>query len=83
MLKTVEKLIYGDCGRKIGNHSKIALEGNIVGYKYHNTVICKVIPCDKKIIIDDGGWNTSSTTRAINSYKEYYKDFEVVDLRIK
>ena len=36
MLKTVEKLIYGDCGKKIGNHSKVALEGNIVGY---NTTI--------------------------------------------
>lgn len=83
MLKSVEKLIRGNVGKKIGNHSKVALEGNIVGYKYHDTVICKVIPIDKKIIIDDGGWKTSSTTRAINSYLENFKDFEVVDLRRK
>ena len=82
MLKSVEKLIRGNVGMKIGNHSKVAID-NVVGYKYHDTVICKVIPWDKKIIIDDGGWKTSSTTRAINSYLENFKDFEVVDLRIK
>ena len=81
MLKSVEKLIRGNVGMKVGNHSKVAIDNHIVGYKYHNTIICKVIPTDRKIIIDDGGWKTSSTTRAINSYLENFKDFEVVDLR--
>jgi len=66
-MKTIKKLINGECN-KLGNHKREITEDNRILYYYHQTVICEVNHNTKNVIITDGGWKTSSTTRAINSY---------------
>ena len=84
MLKVVKELTsnYLECNKKIGNHKRIINnKDNSIDFIYHSTIICKLFPSFKKIIINNGGWNTSSTTRTINSYKEIFNNYEVIDLR--
>lgn len=73
MLKAVENLIYAaNIGRKSarqGNHW-MQVENGVIRYYYHNTAICTIK--DGRAVYNNGGWGTTSTTRAINSYKSYY-----------
>ena len=75
MLRAVENLVaYANRGyetKKEGNHSMIQTETNIK-YYYYQTCICNVNKVTGKVIYSNGGWATSSTTRAINSYKQVY-----------
>ena len=52
-------------------------------YYYHATPIVKVDYLNQTITINDGGWRTPSTTRAINSYLRHldFLQFEVIDER--
>lgn len=74
MLKSVEKMIKaandGKFKTTAGNHWMERYSDNEIHYGYHSTVICKVK--HGKVTYNNGGWNTLSTTRAINSYKQYY-----------
>lgn len=81
MLKSVEKLINAEAV-KVGNHSRKDF-GSVVEYYYHQTAIIIVDSVQHTVIVNDGGWGTSSTTRAINSYLEYYKPmgYEIIDNR--
>ena len=83
MLKAVEKLINNEA-RVVGNHSREDWLKTIKFY-YHSTAIATVDTLNRTITIDDGGWGTSSTTRAINSYLSHYEPigYEVIDLRRK
>lgn len=81
---TVKKLIeaYGD--KKLGNHRVEIHEDTVQRwYYYYATPIVKVDYLNETITINDGGWGTSSTTRAINSYLRNldYLQFTVVDER--
>jgi len=73
MLASVEKMIlaykHGKTHAKAGNHRFELVEG-VARFYYHNTAICIVGNGATKYT--NGGWNTLSTTRAINSYKEYF-----------
>lgn len=66
-MKTVENLLNARGNKKLGNHRKEVGEG-FERYIYYGTCVCKVDHNDKTIIINDGGWGTSSTTRTINAY---------------
>ena len=68
--------------KRIGNHvAGVIKNGNTITiyYNYHATTICRIT----KTLINSqtwhtyieysyGGWHTTSTTRAINAYKEIY-----------
>ena len=73
MMKAVEKLITGfNCGKKYvqcGNHHMTSNNG-VTRFFYHETAICTLN--HGKVSYDNGGWNTSSTTRAINDYVRYF-----------
>ena len=56
--------------KQAGNHAFVRKDGKLFFY-YHQTAIC-VVDAEGKATYDNGGWNTSSTTRAINSYRSYY-----------
>ncbi len=65
--------------KNFGNHwVTVSLQDGhaVVNYGYHWTVICKVeldaVGNVVSVKYDNGGWNTPSTTRAINSYKAHY-----------
>lgn len=72
-----EKLIKGYADAQ-GNHST-RVEQNIKGhyidvYRYHSTDICKANRNTQTFFIDNGGWDTLSTNRAISDYRKWYYD---------
>lgn len=71
MLKTVEKLVNAKRDMKIGNHS-VKQEGNTRRFYYYSTAICVADDKYRLVYFDNGGYGTSSTTRAVNSYKKYF-----------
>ena len=72
MLKAQRELLIGNVSHTIGNHS-VWISGPVREYRYHGNVICHVDFQRNTIIFDNCGWNTSSTTRAINGYREHFK----------
>lgn len=79
---TVRKLIKSNRDMKLGNH-RVELQGNgEYWYYYYATPIAKVDYVKKIITVDNGGYSTSSTTRAINSYIKYHESFDLIDNRL-
>lgn len=56
---------------QVGNHHLMQDEKEARFY-YHSTAICVVNKKTGKAKYDNGGWGTSSTTRAINCYKAVF-----------
>lgn len=51
-------------------------------FLYHGNAICLVDDENRRIILTHAGWNTSSTTRALNDYRRYFVDgrgYELVE----
>ena len=75
MLKSVEQLVKsannGVKAKKLGNH-RMEQDDKAIRYFYYWTCVCEVDKTTGKVTIDNKGWHTSSTTRAVNSYREYY-----------
>lgn len=71
-MTTVYNLVHTNANRKtLGNHR---MERTTTGrnFIYHWTTICAVNDVDRTYHTDNGGWGTSSTTRAINAYKREF-----------
>lgn len=81
MLRAIEQLISGE-RTKVGNHSKKIpmINRDWEDFYYHATCICSVYHDTKSFKTDNGGWNTQSTTRAINDYRKYFKSCGYRDL---
>ena len=81
MLQAVKKLIgaafAGTNTMTVGNHS-FTKEGSLFVFMYHWSEVCIADPERRYVIYDNCGFNTSSTTRAINSYREVFEDYEEV-----
>lgn len=75
MLKAQEKLINSTSNMTLGNHWVKHLDCYISEYYYHATCVCKVDSANRIVHFDNGGYSTSSTTRTINGYKEYFVDY--------
>lgn len=82
MLKAVEQLCK--CERStVGNHRVESFSEcghTINNYIYHSTIICAVNENTKMFMTCDGGYDTTSTKRAISSYREWHEShgyFEV------
>jgi len=72
---TIEQLINqvllkGKEEKNIGNHSAYNY-GIKVNFIYFNTVICSVNTVNKTFYTTTGGWETSSTKKAIDKYSSY------------
>ena len=83
MLASVKKLIYAyNCGRKsakYGNHS-FQQDNRKAYFMYHGNCICEVDKATNKAIYSYCGWSgSSSTTRSINSYKDYFGEGETTN----
>lgn len=74
MLKAQQKLIDCTGDMTIGNHSVKYRGSDISEYYYHATCVCKVDWNNRIVHFDNGGYSTTSTTRVINGYKEYFVD---------
>lgn len=88
-MKAIKQLLNSSTSKTIGNHSKeLSQDGNVIKYIYHVTAIVIVNQLDRTITIDNGGYGTSSTTRAINSYLKspeindlHNNGYEIIDKR--
>lgn len=91
MLKAVLNCLVSHTDRKFGNHATYFKKEEdkkcIQYFTYHNNLICVVNWTDQKVWLDNAGWNTSSTNRALNDYKRYFEEnhplFEITDNRTK
>lgn len=80
---TVKKLINSKGNKKLGNHRvEVQSNGEYWYYYYYTTPIAKVDYSKQVITVDNGGYKTSSTTRAINSYIREHDGFELIDNRV-
>ena len=82
MLKAVEQLCKAERST-VGNHRVESLNEcghTINNYIYHSTIICAVNENTKMFMTSDGGYDTTSTKRAISSYRKWHEShgyFEV------
>jgi len=63
---------------------KVGTWGQIINYEvkhvngftreftYHGNTICLVDDVNRRVILTHAGWNTPSTSRAINDYRRYF-----------
>jgi len=70
MMKTIKALLNEGTSRRIGNHAVKYIEPSIRHFIYHSTVICVVDDRQKTFSVSNGGYNTPSTSKAINSYRD-------------
>lgn len=67
-MKCISTLLKSYENKRIGNH-RLEITAKEEKYYYHNTCICKIDHKECVVAYDNGGYLTSSTTRAINCYK--------------
>lgn len=84
-METMKKLVKATNNMKLGNH-RVEINEGITKYFYYATPIIIVDRVNRTLTIDNGGYGTSSTTRAINSYMEELEHlvrwgYEVIDNR--
>ena len=92
MLKAVLNCVSSTKDAKFGNHatfySNIIANNNVVQYfTYHGNIICRVNWTRKEVLLTNAGYNTRSTNRALNDYKQYFTEnhptFTITDKREK
>lgn len=81
MMKAIEKLVNREAN-KVGNHRVEHQEGKDL-YFYYWTNICIVDHYNRTATVDNGGYATSSTSRAINDYVRHFGrlNYNIVDKR--
>ena len=92
MLKAVLNCVSSVKDAKFGNHatfySNIIANNNMVQYfTYHGNIICRVNWTRQEVLLTNAGYNTRSTNRALNDYKQYFTEnhptFTITDEREK
>ena len=73
MLKAHKILVEETNGyKRIGNHAVNALNEGVRTFWYHVTPIVTVVDGEKVFVVNNGGYRTVSTTRAIRSLTGYF-----------
>lgn len=80
-MQTVKNLSQSDRNKKLGNHRVEIQDNGEKWFYYYATPIAKVNYSNRTITVDNGGYGTSSTTRAINAYIREYNTFKLIDKR--
>lgn len=82
MMAGINALLESNSDLTRGNH-KVALKNNKRYFSYFATDICVADDNKRIAVIDNGGYYTSSTTRAINDYIRYFEgaNYTIVDNR--
>lgn len=88
MMKTLERLVTATKNTTVNNHAfkhyvrmegftahfcKV-MEGTERAFTYHGNTICMVDDTRRRVRLTNAGWNTCSTTRALNDYRRYFVD---------
>lgn len=71
MIKALKALVESTKHARVGNHAVMVQRGTR-SFSYHGNTICIVDDVNHRIILTNAGWNTSSTSRAINEYRRYF-----------
>lgn len=79
--KLIEAMETGKEFLRVGNHSLNKNIDNNYEFIYGFTPIVTVDRERKNYITDNGGYNTTSTTQAINGYKEYFNSQGYTELK--
>ena len=83
MRKYHEKLYYSSCNASCGNHdvTNVYNENGVAVrriFRYHGSAIVVMYPTESRVIIDNHGYSTISTSQAIKGYLELLpSDFAV------
>ena len=74
MLKAIEQRLSGERCKVVSDRGESFDQCGHTSnnYIYHSTIICAVNENEKTFRTSNGGWNTSSTTRAINDYRKHF-----------
>ena len=91
MLKAVLNCVSSTKDAKFGNHATFysnTITGDSIQYfTYHGNIICRVNWTRKEVLLTNAGYNTRSTNRALNDYKQYFTQnhptFTITDEREK
>lgn len=67
------KCTVGSWGQIIQREVK-PIQGVTRAFWYHYDMICLVDDVNRRVILTNAGWNTRSTTRALNDYRRYFVD---------
>lgn len=78
---TIKKLAESCKDKKLGNHRVEIQPNGEKWYYYYATAIAKVNFSNRTLTVDNGGYGTSSTSRAINAYIREYNGFKLIDMR--
>lgn len=74
--KLVEHVLTGNrTPKRIGNHWCERRAPNYWQFFYHETCVCAADTQYMTVMFTNGGWNTSSTTRTVNSYRDAFVGF--------
>lgn len=72
--KLIENVLFGDKNYyRVGNHAAQKKSDGSVEFIYHYTTVC--IVKEGKFKTNNGGFNTSSTTRTINAYRKILSEY--------
>lgn len=69
-----EKMMEGKEKFKVGNHAVTKIQDSYY-LTYHKNIIMTIDTLENKIIVDNCGYDTTSTTQAINSHLEGIKEY--------
>lgn len=67
--KYFTSIIYNE-----STHAYVNIEGTTRSFKYHGHTICVADDKEKKFYLSHAGWWTSSTKRALASYRAIFED---------
>jgi hypothetical protein len=76
-MKTIDTLVNSYENRAIGNH-KVIVGLNTRQFIYFATAICVVDDKRRIFYIDNGGYDTQSTRRALNQYRREFSHYQEV-----
>ena len=62
----------GTWGNEISKGEVKSVNGYTREFTYHNNMICLVDDVNRRVILTNAGYNTRSTTRALNDYRHYF-----------
>lgn len=71
MMKAIKSLVESTKNARIGNHAVMVQRGTR-SFSYHDNIICVADDVLHRVYLTNAGWNTSSTSRAINEYRRYF-----------
>jgi hypothetical protein len=82
-MKTVKNLLKADGNKTLGNHSVVETSSGR-DFIYFSTVICSVNDIKRTFRVDNGGYSTPSTARAISSYRYELRNThkEILELEV-